>query len=89
MTQFALAKAPIDFGATRVLPDVTITVTRGDKWGIIGRNGSGSSPGERNPAEGSVARGAVPFLDQLLNAAEAFGPEIEMVPDRWRTGEPE
>ncbi len=63
MTQLAVSGAAIDFGATRVLGDVTFTVTRGEKWGIIGRNGSGKTSlfrlltGDLDPAEGSVARG--------------------------------
>jgi ATP-binding cassette, subfamily F, member 3 len=62
VTQIAVAGAAIDFGATRVLRDVTFTVTRGEKWGVIGRNGSGKTSlfrlltGDLDPAEGSVAR---------------------------------
>jgi ATP-binding cassette subfamily F protein 3 len=77
MTQIAVAGAAIDFGATRVLRDVTFTVTRGEKWGIIGRNGSGKTSlfrlltGELDPAEGSVARsGALRF--SLLEQHRTF-----------------
>jgi ATP-binding cassette subfamily F protein 3 len=62
VTQIAVSGAAIDFGATRVLRDVTFTVTSGEKWGIIGRNGSGKTSlfrlltGELGPAAGSVAR---------------------------------
>jgi ATP-binding cassette, subfamily F, member 3 len=62
MTQIAVSGAAVAFGATRVLTDVTFTVTRGEKWGVIGRNGSGKTSlfrlltGELEPAAGSVAR---------------------------------
>ncbi|HEU4955921.1 MAG TPA: ABC-F family ATP-binding cassette domain-containing protein [Gemmatimonadales bacterium] len=77
MTQIAVSGAAIDFGATRVLRDVTFTVTRGEKWGIIGRNGSGKTSlfrlltGDLDPAEGSVARsGALRF--SLLEQHRTF-----------------
>jgi ATP-binding cassette, subfamily F, member 3 len=77
VTQIAVSGAAIDFGATRVLRDVTFTVTRGEKWGIIGRNGSGKTSlfrlltGELDPAEGSVARsGALRF--SLLEQHRTF-----------------
>jgi ATP-binding cassette subfamily F protein 3 len=77
VTQIAVSGAAIDFGATRVLRDVTFTVTRGEKWGVIGRNGSGKTSlfrlltGELDPAEGSVARsGALRF--SLLEQHRTF-----------------
>jgi ATP-binding cassette subfamily F protein 3 len=77
VTQIAVAGAAIDFGATRVLRDVTFTVTRGEKWGVIGRNGSGKTSlfrlltGDLDPAEGSVARsGALRF--SLLEQHRTF-----------------
>ena len=77
MTQIAVSGAAIAFGATRVLRDVTFTVTRGEKWGIIGRNGSGKTSlfrlltGDLDPAEGSVARsGALRF--SLLEQHRTF-----------------
>ncbi len=62
MTQLALAGVAVEFGSTRLLSDVTLTVTRGEKWGIIGRNGSGKTTllrlitGEIEPSAGTVAR---------------------------------
>jgi ATP-binding cassette subfamily F protein 3 len=77
VTQIAVSGAAIDFGATRVLRDVTFTVTRGEKWGIIGRNGSGKTSlfrlltGELEPGAGSVARsGALRF--SLLEQHRTF-----------------
>jgi ATP-binding cassette subfamily F protein 3 len=77
VSQIAVSGAAIDFGATRVLSEVTFTVTRGEKWGIIGRNGSGKTSlfrlliGELEPATGSVARsGALRF--SLLEQHRTF-----------------
>ncbi|MBA3497149.1 MAG: ABC-F family ATP-binding cassette domain-containing protein [Gemmatimonadales bacterium] len=62
MTQLALSGIGVEFGATRLLSDVTLTVSRGEKWGIIGRNGSGKTTlfriitGDMEPSAGTVAR---------------------------------
>jgi ATP-binding cassette subfamily F protein 3 len=62
MTQLALAAVAVEFGATRLFGDVTLTVARGDRWGIIGRNGSGKTTlfrlvtGDAAPSAGTVAR---------------------------------
>ena len=37
MRQIALSGAAIEYGATVIREDVTFTVSRGDRWGIIGR----------------------------------------------------
>ena len=52
----------VSFGATTLLKDVTFTVSRGEKWGIVGRNGTGKTTivriliGEQQPTVGAVAR---------------------------------
>jgi ATP-binding cassette subfamily F protein 3 len=62
VTQLSLANVAVDFGATRLLGDITFTVARGDKWGVIGRNGAGKSTlfrlvtGELEPSSGVVSR---------------------------------
>ena len=43
MTQLALGQVAIEFGATTLLKDVTFTVAAGEKWGIVGRNGTGKT----------------------------------------------
>jgi ATP-binding cassette, subfamily F, member 3 len=64
VTQLALAGVGVEFGATRLLTDVTLTVARGDRWGVIGRNGSGKTTlfrlitGEQSPTSGTIARGS-------------------------------
>src|SRR5438128_4235189 len=62
MTQLALSGIAVAFGATRLLSALTLTVARGEKWGVIGRNGSGKTTlfriitGETEPTAGTVAR---------------------------------
>ncbi|HWB42139.1 MAG TPA: ABC-F family ATP-binding cassette domain-containing protein [Gemmatimonadales bacterium] len=62
MTQLAFAGVTVEFGATRLLENVTFTVGRGERWGIIGRNGAGKTTlfrlatGELAPTSGTVAR---------------------------------
>jgi ATP-binding cassette subfamily F protein 3 len=52
----------ISFGATKLLENITFTVGEGDRWGIVGRNGSGKTSlfriltGAMQPTVGSVAR---------------------------------
>ena len=64
MTQLALSGVAVEFGATRLFSDVTFTVARGEKWGIVGRNGTGKTTlfrlltGEAEPTAGTVAAGA-------------------------------
>jgi ATP-binding cassette, subfamily F, member 3 len=80
VTQVALAGVRVEFGATRLLENVTLTVTRGDRWGIIGRNGAGKTTlfrlitGDVQPASGSVARASglrVSLMDQQREFAGA------------------
>jgi ATP-binding cassette, subfamily F, member 3 len=62
MTQLSLSGVAVEFGATRLFADVTFTVGRGEKWGVIGRNGTGKTTlfrlitGEATPTRGSVSR---------------------------------
>lgn len=52
----------MEFGASRIFRDVTLTIGDGDRWGILGRNGTGKTTlfrvmlGEQQPTEGAVAR---------------------------------
>src|SRR6476661_7096919 len=43
MTQISVGGAGVDFGATTLFRDVTFTVTSGERWGIVGRNGTGKT----------------------------------------------
>lgn len=73
MTQLSVSDVAIEFGATTLLRDVTFTVAAGERWGIVGRNGSGKTSlfkvitGELKPARGTVATDPglrVSLLDQ-------------------------
>ena len=62
MTQLSLGAAGVEFGATTVFTDVTFTISAGERWGVIGRNGTGKTTlfrlmtGELAPSKGTVAR---------------------------------
>ena len=62
MTQFSVSGVAVEFGTTRLFGDVTFTVGRGEKWGVVGRNGTGKTTlfrllsGEAEPTRGTVAR---------------------------------
>ena len=62
MTQFSVSGVAVEFGATRLFSDVTFTVARGEKWGVVGRNGTGKTTlfrlltGEAEPTRGTVSR---------------------------------
>ena len=62
MTQLAASGVVVQFGATTLFKDVTFTVAAGERWGIVGRNGTGKTTlfrlltGEMQPTRGHVAR---------------------------------
>src|SRR2546422_1039807 len=62
MTQIAFAGVGVDFGATKLFSDVSFTVAPGERWGILGRNGTGKTTlfrlltGDLEPTRGSIAR---------------------------------
>ena len=62
MTQIAVSGVSVQFGATTLFRDVTFTAARGDRWGIIGRNGTGKTTlfrlitGEQQPTTGAVSK---------------------------------
>ena len=73
MTQLSLSDIAIEFGATTILERVTFTVAAGERWGIVGRNGSGKTSlfkvitGQVKPVKGAVAQDPglrVSLLDQ-------------------------
>ena len=78
MSQIALSAIAVEFGSTRLLSDVTLTVARGDRWGIIGRNGSGKTTlfriiaGEAEPSAGTVAR-ASGLRHSMMEQHREFG----------------
>src|SRR5258706_12178051 len=62
MTQIAFAGVGVDFGATTLFSNVSFTVDPGERWGIVGRNGTGKTTlfrlltGELEPTRGTIAR---------------------------------
>lgn len=62
MTLISIGNAGVDFGATTIFSDVTLTIAAGDRWAVVGRNGTGKSTlvriitGDLVPTRGSVAR---------------------------------
>ncbi len=73
MTIISLGDVAVEYAGAPVLEGVTVTVARGDRWGLIGRNGSGKTSlfrviaGLQEPTRGTVARASglrVSLLDQ-------------------------
>ncbi|MDQ3082510.1 MAG: ATP-binding cassette domain-containing protein, partial [Gemmatimonadota bacterium] len=62
MTQISVSGAEVHFGATKLFRNVTFTAARGDRWGIVGRNGTGKTTlfrlitGEQQPTFGTVSK---------------------------------
>jgi len=73
VTQIGFSGVGVDFGATTLFSDVSFTVAPGERWGIVGRNGTGKTTlfrlltGELEPTRGSIARASalrVSLLEQ-------------------------
>src|SRR5215467_810709 len=62
VTQLACSSVSVEFGATTLFKDITFTVGAGQRWGIVGRNGTGKTTlfrlitGEMTPTQGQVSR---------------------------------
>jgi ATP-binding cassette, subfamily F, member 3 len=62
VTQLSFSGVGVDFGATTLFSDVTFTVSPGDRWGIVGRNGTGKTTlfrlltAELAPTRGNISR---------------------------------
>ncbi|HVX40499.1 MAG TPA: ABC-F family ATP-binding cassette domain-containing protein [Gemmatimonadaceae bacterium] len=80
MTQLAVSDATVEFGATTLFRGITFTVAAGERWGIIGRNGTGKTTlfrlltGEMKPTRGQIARQPgirISLLEQHRDFGEA------------------
>src|SRR5436190_551257 len=78
MTQLQLSNVAVEFGATTLFRDVTLTVSGGERWGILGRNGTGKTTlfrlitGEMQPTRGTVVRQSALRIS-LLEQHREFG----------------
>jgi len=80
LTQIGFSGVGVNFGATTLFSDVSFTVAPGERWGIVGRNGTGKTTlfrlltGELEPTRGSIARAPalrVSLLEQHRNYGAA------------------
>ena len=68
----------MDFGDTTLFSDVSFTVAPGERWGIVGRNGTGKTTlfrlltGDLEPTRGSIVR-APAFRVSLLEQHRDYG----------------
>ncbi len=62
MTQISFSNVGVEFGATTLFTGVSLTVAARERWGIVGRNGTGKTTlfrlltGEMQPTRGVIAR---------------------------------
>jgi len=80
VTQLSLSNVAVEFGATKLFSDITFTIAARERWGIIGRNGTGKTTlfrlitGDMQPTRGVIARQPalrVNLLEQHRDFGEA------------------
>src|SRR5438552_976964 len=78
MTQLQISNVGVEFGATTLFRDITLTVSAGERWGVLGRNGTGKTTlfrlmtGEMQPSRGTVVRQSALRIS-LLEQHREFG----------------
>jgi ATP-binding cassette subfamily F protein 3 len=84
VTQIRFGGVGVDFGATELFSDITFTVAPGERWGIVGRNGTGKTTlfklltRELEPTRGEITR-ASGLRVSLLEQHRDFGPPTTTV----------
>ena len=80
MSVISVSNASVEFGPTTLFRDVTVAIGARDRWGVVGRNGTGKTTffrlltGEMTPTKGTVTRipgTRVSLLEQHRNYGEA------------------
>ncbi len=62
MTLISIGNAMVEFGASEIFRDISLTIAAGDRWAVVGRNGTGKTTlvriltGDLVPTKGAVAR---------------------------------
>src|SRR4051812_32062036 len=62
MSVLTASGVSVEFGPTVLFRDITVTIGAGDRWGVVGRNGTGKTTffklftGEMQPTKGTVSR---------------------------------
>ena len=62
MTLISIGNAVVEFGASEIFRDVSVTIGEQDRWAVVGRNGTGKTTlvrlltGDLQPTRGAVAR---------------------------------
>ena len=73
MSQISVSGVGVDYAGVPIINDVSFTISRGDRWGIVGRNGTGKTTlinviaGRLAPTRGQVTRASglrITLLDQ-------------------------
>jgi len=80
VSQFSVSGLAVEFGVTRLFADATFTIERGERWGVVGRNGTGKTTlfrllaGAAQPSRGTVARESglrISLMDQHRDFGDA------------------
>ncbi len=80
VSQFSVSGLAVEFGVTRLFADATFTIERGERWGVVGRNGTGKTTlfrllaGTAQPSRGTVARESglrISLMDQHRDFGDA------------------